>query len=146
VHNIKMGLRPIGQLCLYLTDLVYCRKHRWVDNIIMGLRPIGQLCLYLTDQVYCRNQWMDVVNAAINLRVPKSVGKFSNLWVCYTEMYFISPHYNTFFRLSGRKLDAINIRWYENVIGHVLIHRMVYICRMFSCKHISLRVIRYIAI
>jgi hypothetical protein len=53
------GKRPLGR-----------PRHRWVDNIKMNLREIGWDSMDWTDLAQDRDQWMALVNAVINLRVP----------------------------------------------------------------------------
>jgi hypothetical protein len=47
-----------------------------VDNIKMDLREIGWDGMDWIDLAQDRDQWMDLVNMAMNLRVPQSAGKF----------------------------------------------------------------------
>jgi hypothetical protein len=45
-------------------------RRRWVDNIKMGLREIGWDGVDWIDMAQGRNQWMALVNTALNFRVP----------------------------------------------------------------------------
>jgi hypothetical protein len=45
-------------------------KRRWVDNIKIDLREIGWDGMDWIDLAQDRNQWRDVLNMVINLRVP----------------------------------------------------------------------------
>jgi hypothetical protein len=53
------GKRPLGR-----------PRRRWVDNIKMDLREIGWDGVYWIDLAQDRDQWRDVVNTVMNLRVP----------------------------------------------------------------------------
>jgi hypothetical protein len=53
------GKRPLGR-----------SRRRWVDNIKMDLREIGWDGGDWIDLVQDRDQWRDLVNAVMNLRVP----------------------------------------------------------------------------
>jgi hypothetical protein len=44
-------------------------RHRWVDNIKMDLREIGWDAMDLIDLAQDREQWRDLVNTVMNLRV-----------------------------------------------------------------------------
>jgi hypothetical protein len=57
------GKRPLGR-----------PRRRWVDNIKMDLRKMGWGGMDWTDLAQDRKQWRDLVNAAMNLRVPENVG------------------------------------------------------------------------
>jgi hypothetical protein len=45
-------------------------RHKWVDNIKMDLREIGWDDMDWIDLVLDRDQWMALVNAVMNIRVP----------------------------------------------------------------------------
>ena len=45
-------------------------RGRWEDNIRMDLEEIGINAGNWVDSVQDRNYWRDLVNAALNLRVP----------------------------------------------------------------------------
>jgi hypothetical protein len=45
-------------------------RRRWEDNIRMGLREIGWEGVDWMHLVQDRDQWRDVVNTMMNLRVP----------------------------------------------------------------------------
>jgi hypothetical protein len=45
-------------------------RNRWVDNININLREIGWSGMDLCDLASGRDQWMALVNTAMNLRVP----------------------------------------------------------------------------
>ena len=53
------GKRPLGR-----------PRHRWEDNIRMDLEEIGINAGNWVDSAQDRNFWRDLVNAALNLRVP----------------------------------------------------------------------------
>jgi transposase len=53
------GKRPLGR-----------PRRRWVDNIKMGLRQIGSDGMDWIDLAQDRNEWRDLVNTMMNLRVP----------------------------------------------------------------------------
>jgi hypothetical protein len=53
------GKRPLGR-----------PRRRWVDNIKMDLREIGWNGMDWIDLAQDRDQWKDLVNAVMNLRVP----------------------------------------------------------------------------
>jgi hypothetical protein len=53
------GKRPLGR-----------RRHRWKDNIEMYVREIGWEVVDWTHLSQDRDQWQDVVNMLVNLRVP----------------------------------------------------------------------------
>jgi hypothetical protein len=59
------GKRPLGR-----------PRRRWVDNIKMGLREIGWDGMDWIDLTQDMDQWMALVNAVMNLRVPQNAGKF----------------------------------------------------------------------
>jgi hypothetical protein len=61
------GKRPLGR-----------PRRRWVDNTKMDLRELGwngRDWIYLAQD---RDRWRAYVIAVMNLRVPKSAGKFSS--------------------------------------------------------------------
>jgi hypothetical protein len=45
-------------------------RHKWMDNIEMDLRVIGWHDMDLIGLAQIRNQWRDLVNMVMNLRVP----------------------------------------------------------------------------
>jgi hypothetical protein len=45
-------------------------RHRWVDNIKVDLREIGWDGADWMDMAQDRDQWRDLVNMVLNLRVP----------------------------------------------------------------------------
>jgi hypothetical protein len=53
------GKRPLGR-----------PRRRWVDNIEMDLREIGWDGVDWIDLTQDRDQWRDLVNTVMNLRVP----------------------------------------------------------------------------
>jgi hypothetical protein len=53
------GKRPLGE-----------PRRRWVDNIKIDHREIGWGGMDLIDLAQDREQWRDLVNAVMNLRVP----------------------------------------------------------------------------
>jgi hypothetical protein len=53
------GKRPLGR-----------PRRRWVDSIKMDLREIGWDCLHWIELAQDRDQWRDLVNTVMNLRVP----------------------------------------------------------------------------
>ena len=53
------GKRPLGR-----------PRRRWEDNIRMDLEEIGINAGNWIDSAQDRNYWRDLVNAALNLRVP----------------------------------------------------------------------------
>jgi hypothetical protein len=59
------GKRPLGR-----------PRRRWVDNIKMDLREIGWDGMDWIVLAEDRDQWRALVNAVMNLRVPKDAGKF----------------------------------------------------------------------
>jgi hypothetical protein len=53
------GKRPLGR-----------QRRKWVDNIKTDLREIGWDGMDWIDLAQDRNQWRDLVNTVMNLRVP----------------------------------------------------------------------------
>jgi hypothetical protein len=53
------GKRPLGR-----------PRRRWVNNIKMDHREIGWYGMDWIDLAQDRDQWRDLVNAVMNLRVP----------------------------------------------------------------------------
>jgi hypothetical protein len=51
-------------------------KRRWQDNIKMDLQKVGCRCMGWIDMAQERYRWRTVVNAVMNLRVPKNAGNF----------------------------------------------------------------------
>jgi hypothetical protein len=63
VHSLLVeGRRPVGK-----------PKHRWLDNIKMDLTDTGWGGLDLIDVIQDRDKWRDLVNAVMNLLVPKKI-------------------------------------------------------------------------
>ena len=56
------GERPLGR-----------PRHKWEDNIRMDLTEIGVNKRNLIDSAQDRDYWRALVNAALNLRVPKAM-------------------------------------------------------------------------
>ena len=56
-----MGNIPLGTL-----------KRRWEDNIRVGIKEIGINARNSDDSAQDRDYWRALVNAALNLRVPKA--------------------------------------------------------------------------
>jgi hypothetical protein len=54
------GKRPLGRQ----------PRHRWVDNIRMDLGEVGWSDVDWIGLAQDRNRWRDLMNSAINLRVP----------------------------------------------------------------------------
>jgi hypothetical protein len=61
------GKRPLGR-----------PRRRWVDNIKIDLRETGWDGMDWIDMAQDRDQWRDLVNTVMNLRVPYNAGKFVN--------------------------------------------------------------------
>jgi hypothetical protein len=61
------GKRPLGR-----------PRGRWVDNIKMGLLEIGVNVVDWIGLAQDRYRWRALVNAVMNLRVPKNAGKLSS--------------------------------------------------------------------
>jgi hypothetical protein len=59
------GKRPLGR-----------PRPRWVDNIKLDLREIRWDGMDWIDLAQDRDQWRDLVNTVMNLRVPQDAGKF----------------------------------------------------------------------
>jgi hypothetical protein len=59
------GMRQLGR-----------RRRRWVDNIKMDLREIGWDGVDWIDMAQDRDQWRDLMDTVLNLRVPQNAGKF----------------------------------------------------------------------
>jgi hypothetical protein len=55
----SQGKRPLGR-----------RRRRWEDNIRIGLREIGWKVVDWIQLAQDRDQWQDLVNTVINLRIP----------------------------------------------------------------------------
>jgi hypothetical protein len=53
------GKRPLGRL-----------TRRWEDNIRMGVREIGWKPVKMIHLVQDKDQWRDILNTIMNLRVP----------------------------------------------------------------------------
>jgi hypothetical protein len=51
-----------------------------LDNIKIDLREIGWGDMEWIDLAQDRDQWRDVVNTVMNLRVPLNVRKFLSIW------------------------------------------------------------------
>jgi hypothetical protein len=52
------------------------KRRRKVDNITMDLRDVGRDGVDWIDMVQDRDQWRDLVNTPMNLRVPQNAGEF----------------------------------------------------------------------
>jgi hypothetical protein len=61
------GKRPLGR-----------PRCRWEDNIKMDLQEVGWEGKGWIDLVQNRGEWRAVVNAAMNLRVPRNARNFLN--------------------------------------------------------------------
>ena len=59
------GKRPLGRL-----------RRRWEDNIKMDLQEVGCGGLDWIELAQDRDRWWALVNAVMNLRVPKNAGNF----------------------------------------------------------------------
>jgi hypothetical protein len=59
------GKRPLGR-----------PRNRWEDNIKMDLNDIGWKCAASIELAQNRDKWRAVVNAVMNLRVPKNARNF----------------------------------------------------------------------
>jgi hypothetical protein len=53
-------------------------RPRWVNNIKMDLKDIGWDGMDWIDLAQDRDQWRDLVNTVMNLRVPQNPEKFLN--------------------------------------------------------------------
>jgi hypothetical protein len=51
-------------------------RRRWVDNIKIYLKVEGWDGMDWIDLAQDRDQWRDLVNTVMNLRVPQNAGKF----------------------------------------------------------------------
>jgi hypothetical protein len=56
-------------------------RRRWIDNIKMDLLEIGWGGLDWIDLAQDRDKWIALVNAVMNLRVPKHAGKLSSDYI-----------------------------------------------------------------
>jgi hypothetical protein len=54
-------------------------KRRWVDNIRMDLVEVGWTDVHWIGLAQDRDRWRALVNDVMNRRVPKHVGKLSNV-------------------------------------------------------------------
>ena len=59
------GKRPLGR-----------SRRRWEDNIKMDLQEVGFGGMDWIELAQDRDRWRALVNAVMNLRVPKNVGNF----------------------------------------------------------------------
>jgi hypothetical protein len=59
IMGMPEGKRPLGR-----------PRRRWVDNIKIDLRDTGWNGMDWIDLAQDRDQWMALVNAVMNLRVP----------------------------------------------------------------------------
>ena len=59
------GKRPVGR-----------PRRRWEDNIKMDLQEVGREGMDWNELVQDRNRWRVLVNAELNLRVPKNAENF----------------------------------------------------------------------
>jgi hypothetical protein len=57
------GKRPLGR-----------PRRRWEDNIKMGLQEVGCVGMDWINLAQDRDSWRALVNAAMNIRVPKMQG------------------------------------------------------------------------
>ena len=57
------GKRPLGR-----------HRHRWEDNIKMDLQEVGCRSMDWIELAQDRDRWRALVNAVMNLRVPKMRG------------------------------------------------------------------------
>jgi hypothetical protein len=64
------GKRPLGR-----------PRRRWVDNIKMDLLEIGWGGVDWIGLARDRDRWRALVNAVMNLRVPKNAGKLSSGYI-----------------------------------------------------------------
>ena len=51
-------------------------KHRWEDNINVDLQAVGCGIMDWIELAQDRDRWQAIVNALMNLRVPKNAGNF----------------------------------------------------------------------
>ena len=51
-------------------------RHRWNDNIKMDLQEVGCVGVDWIDLAQGMDSWRTLVNAVMNLRVPKKGGQF----------------------------------------------------------------------
>jgi hypothetical protein len=72
--NITVCITSLFSFEDYLTKNL---KHLgWEDDIEMDLTEVWVGGVDLTDPDQDRDRWLAVVNAVINLRIPKNAGKF----------------------------------------------------------------------
>jgi len=69
VYRILVG-KPEGKRPLERPRL------RWEDNIKMNLQEVGFGVVDWVKQAQDRDRWLALVNAVVNLRVPKNAGNF----------------------------------------------------------------------
>jgi hypothetical protein len=63
------GKRPLGR-----------PRNAWVDDTKLDLKESGCQVGELLHLAVGRNAWWSVVNAAVNLRIPKRMGNFLTSW------------------------------------------------------------------
>ena len=59
------GERPLGR-----------SRSRWEDNIKMDLHQVGNEGMDWIELAHNRDRWRELMNAVMNLRVPKNSGNF----------------------------------------------------------------------
>jgi len=72
-----MGLAETGRVHTgaWWGDLRDARSScRWEDNIKIVLQEMGQRCSDWIEQARDRDRWRAIVNAVMNLRVPRNAG------------------------------------------------------------------------
>jgi hypothetical protein len=51
-------------------------RRRWDEDIMMDLQQVGNECMDWIELANGRDRWRELVNAVMNLRVPKNAGNF----------------------------------------------------------------------
>ena len=59
------GKKPLGR-----------SRHRWEENIKLNLQEVGCEGMDWIEVAQDRDRWRTVVNAVMNLRVPRNAGNF----------------------------------------------------------------------